>query len=73
MPKNAPDANDLSELQKAARKLLNDIESMAAGSEFEFGEFSEWMSAGEDGVVVAWPNLAISAAKLREVLDSSRS
>lgn len=66
MPKNGPGSIDLSDLQKAARHLLNDIESMAAGPEFEFGEFGEWRSAGEDGVVIAWPNLAISVARLRE-------
>lgn len=73
MPKNSPDRIDLSDLHKAARQLLNDIESMSAGSEFEFGEFSEWRSAGEDEVVIAWPNLAISAARLREALERSRS
>lgn len=69
---NDADSNDMSDLQKAARRLLNDVESMAAGSEL-FGEFSDWRSAGEDGVVIAWPNLAISAARLREALERSRS
>lgn len=73
MPMSNPDPNDLSDLQKAARQLLNDVESMAAGSESEFGEFSEWRGAGDDGVVIAWPNLGISAARLREALERSRS
>ena len=68
-----PDPNSLSDLQKAARQLLNDVEAMAAGTEFEFGGFSEWISAGEEGVLISWPNLAISAAKLREALERSRS
>ena len=63
----------LTDLQDAARHLLNDIESMATGSEFEFGEFSEWRSKGDEGIMIAWPNLAISAAKLREALERSRS
>ena len=62
-----------SALQDAARHILNDIESMAADSEVEFGEFSEWRSNGDEGIVIAWPNLAISAAKLREALERSRS
>lgn len=73
MPKNDPDTKDRSDLQKVARQLLNDIESMAAGSEFEFGEFVDWRHGLDDGVVIAWPNLAISAARLREELERSRS
>lgn len=62
-----------SDLQNAARRLLNDVESMATGSDDEFGEFSEWRSKGDDGIVIAWPNLAISAAKLRKALERSRA
>ena len=65
--------SDSSDLQNAARRLLNDIESMATGSDLEFGEFSEWRSTGDEGVVIAWPNLEISAANLREALERSRS
>jgi hypothetical protein len=74
MSNGMPDSNPLVDLQHAARQLLNDIESMAAGSDFEFGEFSEWRQSDDgDGVMIAWPNLAISAARLREALVRSRS
>jgi hypothetical protein len=64
----------LVDLQHAAGQFLNDIEAMAAASDDEFGGFSGWrLSPHEDeGVIVSWPNLAISAARVREALDRSR-
>lgn len=73
MAKSSHYGTVLSDLQDAARHLLNDIESMAGRYESEFGEFSEWRPSGDEGVVITWPNLEISAAGLRDALERSRS
>lgn len=57
----------MSPIEKAARALLSDIEAMAQGAESSaYGEF-EFSPSGEYSAfaIIDWPNLAISAAKLR--------
>jgi hypothetical protein len=68
------DPNSVADLLNAARQVLDDIDAMATGSNEEFGGFSDWRLSprDDDGVVVTWPNLAISAATLREALTTSR-
>jgi hypothetical protein len=54
---------------QAINALLNDIEAMQSGDAW-FGEFSEYnIDFAEVTASVEWPNLAISARNLRELLD----
>ncbi|MGH7463828.1 MAG: hypothetical protein ACREK1_01555 [Longimicrobiales bacterium] len=63
------DVEVLEEVRAAAEQLLGDIEAMAAGH--EFGEFSDWRTGWDGGsVFIRWPNLEISAARLRKALGS---
>lgn len=64
------------ELIGRVESLLSDIESMYAGEEFTGGEvehfygpFSMGRENLEGDMEVSWPNLAISAERVREILD----
>lgn len=72
VPNDASNPDSLAALQRAATQLLNDIGAMGAGVDEEFGEFSDWTTGADGGVVISWPNLAISASRLREALNVSR-
>lgn len=61
------------ELLDAAEQLLDDIEAMAGRGSDEYGEFSNWRRHdSSEGVIISWPNLRISAARLRRTLKSWR-
>jgi hypothetical protein len=70
-----------SELSRALRSLLCDIEDMYEGAEPSedsrhpeefFGPFS--VAKWEDGdLSISWPNLAISMQKAREALDAAEN
>lgn len=61
-------------LIQAVKSLINDIENMQtepddslADQEAWFGGFSVWTEDGE--VKIQWPNLAISVANVKEILE----
>jgi hypothetical protein len=58
-----------SELREAAEQLLGDIGAMRSGA--FFGDFPEWRGGADgDGVRIEWPNLSISAERLRRALSA---
>lgn len=60
--------NTSAEIRAAAEALLGDIEAMQDGD--YFGGFTQWRGTYDgDGVMVEWPNLAISIERLRKALD----
>jgi hypothetical protein len=59
----------MDELIAAVRSLLNDIESMQGDGRGWFDGFSEYRDDGET-VAVEWPNLEISADRVRAALDT---
>lgn len=57
------------ELLQAVKSLINDIESMQSRTSSDwFGRFSEWEDS-LDGALVEWPNLAISLAAVKALID----
>lgn len=58
-------------LRKALRSLLVDIASMQRFPTFpeEFGPFSVY-EIDEAGATIEWPNLAITAAEVKRLLDA---
>jgi hypothetical protein len=61
--------NAIRELANAAAQILGDVESMGAGSPEEYGGFSDWRETSDgETVIISWPNLAISARRLRAAL-----
>lgn len=55
-------------LIKAVKSLLSDIESMQSDYDTAlYGVFSEGYT-GEEGTSIEWPNLGISASKVRNAL-----
>ena len=56
------------EVRAAAEALLGDIEAMQHGD--HFGGFTEWRGTFDgEGVMIEWPNLAISVERLRRALE----
>jgi hypothetical protein len=66
-------AAEVDEILKAVRSLISDIESMQSTAEPNwFGMFSEAVdefSGSLENVSVEWPNLAISLAALKKLLE----
>jgi hypothetical protein len=60
-------------VREAAKALLNDIEAMVEDKHASFvwfGPFGSFAPHGESlSVVIEWPNLVISAERLREALE----
>lgn len=60
--------NTSAEIRAAAEQLLGDVEAMQSGD--YFGGFTHWRGTFDgDGVMVEWPNLAISVERLRKALE----
>jgi hypothetical protein len=57
------------ELIKAVKSLITDIESMQLPTPNWFGHFSEGEEVEYDGFAVEWPNLAISLAAVKALLE----
>jgi hypothetical protein len=59
----------MDEIHKAAKSLLSDIESMEGDRRHWFDGFSEFRLNDDGTVAIEWPNLALSAERLREVIE----
>lgn len=58
------------ELIKASKSTLITIEAMQQGETDIFGEFSEWSCEDAETVHIEWPNLAIVAHSLKDVIEA---
>lgn len=69
-------AKEIDDLLKAVKSLISDIESMRCmpddgrdDSGYWFGLFSDYVETGPDEMTVEWPNLAISLAAVKKLLE----
>jgi hypothetical protein len=63
-------AAEVDEILKAVKSLISDIESMQQDDPNWFGGFSEFTDGGSLTVMhVEWPNLAISLAALKKLIE----
>lgn len=65
------------ELRAAINSLLSDIDAMSSGSpdlelhdesDYWFGDFSVSYDTGSDGTFIEWPNLALTAQRVKTLL-----